>query len=65
MMKEVTIESFCTCGGFNHFQKYCEDHHLLVLSEVTEEHLEAYRNLKGVGTMKYRIVKEKMEELRK
>jgi len=60
-LADVTIESICTCGGFNSFRDYCLQNNLTMLSEVTEKHLEAYKNLKGVGTMKYQIVKEKMD----
>ena len=58
---DVLIESICTCGGFNSFRDYCRQFNLTMVSEVTEQHLEAYKNLRGVGMMKYQIVKEKIE----
>jgi len=64
-MIAITIESICTCGGFNSFRDYCQENGLTYLSEVTDEHLMAYRQRKGVGSMKYRIVKEQIESYQK
>jgi len=59
--KRKSIASICTCGGYNQFRKFCETRGIVWLHEVTPEHLEVYRQLKGVGAMKYKLVKDEIE----
>jgi len=60
-MADITVESICTCGGFNSFRDYCQEHNLVYLSEMTDEHLAQYKQRKGVGAMKYQIVARQIE----